>query len=170
MRCAAIAMVVLLAWIGGCAAEPMTHVSIVANGHKWSMELAMGDAAIQRGLMERTSLEPGTGMLFVFPKPTTRNFWMAWCVMPIDLVFLDARGRVVATWEMPVEPPIRDGESEQAYLQRMPPYSSRVPVRFAAEFPAGTIQDDGIKRGDLFDMDIAMLFEMEHRKSSGKSR
>ncbi len=166
MRCAAIAMVVLLASIGGCAAKPTTHVSIVVHGQKWSMELALGDAAIQRGLMGRTSLAPGSGMLFVFPKPTTRSFWMAWCIMPIDLVFLDARGRVVATWEMPVEPPIGDGESELAYLQRMPSYSSQVPVRFAAEFPAGTIQDDDIKRGDLFDMDIAMLFDIERRQSS----
>lgn len=164
MRSRAVALLLLLTSIASCAAEPMTHATIVVNGHRWAMELAMGDKAIQRGLMHRTSLPQGTGMLFVFPHPTTRSFWMAWCAMPIDLVFLDGRGRVVATWEMPVEPPLGDGESDAAYLQRMPSYPSRVPVRFAAEFPAGTIHDDGIKRGDLFGMDIGLLFETERRR------
>jgi len=158
-----IAALVLLAACVGCAVEPMTHTRIQVNGHTWTMELAMGEEAIQRGLMGRTSLPPHTGMLFVFPAATTHQFWMAWCVMPIDLVFLDGRGRVVATWEMPVEPPLQPEETEFAYLQRIPSYSSRVPVRFAAEFPAGTIRLEDIGRGDRFDMDIVGLLDAERR-------
>ncbi|MCH2136445.1 MAG: DUF192 domain-containing protein [Phycisphaerales bacterium] len=147
----------------GCA-EPMTHTSIVVNGKTWSMELAIGEADIRRGLMGRESLPPDTGMLFIFPRPDYHSFWMAWCVMPIDLVFLDGRGRVVATWEMPVEPPIEPGEPHDQYLARMTSYPSGVPVRFAAEFPAGTIESLHITRGDRFEMDIKDLLQLEQRR------
>jgi uncharacterized membrane protein (UPF0127 family) len=128
------------------------------------MELAVGDEAIAQGLMGRTTLPQRTGMLFVFPAATIRQFWMAWCVMPIDLVFLDGRGRVVATWEMPIEPPIRDSESQTAYLGRMPSYPSGVPVRFAAEFPAGTIVRESIARGNQFAMPIDALIELDRQR------
>lgn len=150
--------------LAGCSSQPSTHTTITVNGHPWTMELAMGDDAIRRGLMERASLPPQTGMLFIFPRPEYHQFWMAWCVMPIDLVFLDGRGRVVATWEMQVEPPMRPDESEEAYLLRMPSYPSGVPVRFAAEFPAGTIEGQRITRGDRFDMDVDGLLAMERSR------
>ena len=154
---------VLLLLPSGCAQPKPTHANIAFNGTTWSMELAIGDAAIQRGLMDRAALDEGSGMLFVFPRTELRSFWMAWCLMPIDLVFLDGRGRVVATHEMQTEPPKRDDEPDWAYFDRMTAYPSGVPVRFAAEFPAGTINAHGFKRGDKVELDIDNLLELEQR-------
>ena len=129
------------------------------------MEMALSDDEIERGLMGRQSLPPHTGMLFVFPDVRPRQFWMAWCVMPIDVVFMDGRGRIVATHAMPVEPPQQEGESDMAYLNRIPSWPSGVPVRFAAEFPQGTIDRLHLERGDKIELDIAHLLDLSKRRN-----
>lgn len=42
------------------------------------------------GLSHRTSLEPGTGMLFVFNTSGTYGFWMKDMQFPIDIIFIHA--------------------------------------------------------------------------------
>jgi uncharacterized membrane protein (UPF0127 family) len=158
------ALLLLLVHLCGCTSTPRTHASITVAGEAWIMELALGKDAIERGLMERDTLEPGTGMLFVFPDVRERQFWMAWCSMPIDVIFLDGRGRIVATHAMPLEPPQQPGEAQWAYLDRMPSYASGVPARFAVEFPAGTIERLALQRGDRVELDIERLLEDERRQ------
>ena len=154
-----LALTALAACMCSCATRPPTHTTIALDDHVWTMELAIGEDAIKQGLMHRDHLAEGTGMLFVFPRPEPRQFWMAWCVMDIDLAFLDAFGRIVAVHRMTVEPSKGEQESEFAYLNRMPSYPSGVPVRFAAEFPAGTIDRVGMKRGDKFTLDVRTLLD-----------
>ncbi len=160
-RCLALLLSTVL--LVSCAAPAPTTTTLRLGDTTWTMELAIGEAAIRNGLMGRTELAADEGMLFVFPRAEPRSFWMAWCVMPIDLVFLDGRGRVVALHEMVVEPPFAEGESNLAYLDRMPSYPSGVPVRFAAEFQAGTIQRLSINRGDKFELNIQPLLEQAAR-------
>ena len=156
-------LLLLLVHLFGCAQPPRTHATITVGGEIFTMELALGEAAIQRGLMERDTLAPGTGMLFVFPDVRERQFWMAWCIMPIDVIFLDGRGRIVATHAMPIEPPQRPDEAEWAYLSRLQSYPSGVPARFAAEFPPGTIERLNLQQGDKVELDIAALLKEERR-------
>ncbi len=59
-------------------------------------EIAADDASRMRGLMYRPWLAPGTGMLFLFDPPQHVSFWMKNTLIPLDIRYYDAAGRLVA--------------------------------------------------------------------------
>jgi uncharacterized membrane protein (UPF0127 family) len=118
--------------------------TIRIGGREWRLEVAADDATRSRGLGGREELPPDGGMIFIFPDAAPRAFWMAECLIPIDLIFLDRFGTILALHEMPTEPPRGEGESESAYHARLPMYASRRPAQFAIELPPGSIRSIGL--------------------------
>ena len=90
------------------------------GGESFAVEVADDAAERAQGLMFRESLDPGAGMLFVYEAPRRVSFWMKNTLIPLDMVFADAAGRVTAVHSMAVpldETPIDGGEGVRFVLE-----------------------------------------------------
>jgi len=153
-----LAVIVFLAGAGP-ATRPATEQVVIA-GETFRLEPAVTAKARQRGLGGRQKIEDHGGMLFVFPDVRRRSFYMKDCLVDIDIVFLDDRGRVTAVHAMVKEPPRRAGENVTAYERRLKRYPSRRPVRFAIELETGSIERLKLEPGRTIPLDLRRLKKM----------
>ena len=91
------------------------------------------------GLMNRTNLPTNTGMLFTFPNEADRTFWMKDTLIPLDILYFDAKQTLVSMYSM--TPCLQDPCTR---------YPSMYPIMYALEVPAGFIQQHSIQVGDTF--------------------
>jgi uncharacterized protein len=101
------------------------------------LEVAADPAARARGLMGRTSVPKGTGMVFLYPAEVTGGFWMKNTLVPLSVAFVAADGRVVSVAEMA---PCR--------TDPCPTYAPAGPYRYAVELAAGSFAAAGVGPGD----------------------
>lgn len=127
------------------------------HGQVFTLELAIDPDTRVKGLSYREQIPPDGGMLFVFPDPMPLSFVMRHCLVPIDIAFLDAAGRVLVVHEMAVEAPQQQGEADIDYENRLRRYDSRFPAQFALETAGGRLRTTGLKAGDLVRFDAAGL-------------
>ncbi len=102
--------------------------------HSVDVEVAATPEARTRGLMWRTELPAGQGMLFIFPDEEVQSFWMRNTLIPLDMIFIDSTGRIV-------------GVIERAAPRTLTSRSVGVPGRYVLEVPGGWSQTVGLKRG-----------------------
>jgi uncharacterized membrane protein (UPF0127 family) len=85
-----------------------------------AVEIADDSGERARGLMHRESLGRFAGMLFVYDAPRRPSFWMKNTLIPLDMIFADAAGRVTRVHPMAVPgdlAPIDGGPGVQFVLE-----------------------------------------------------
>lgn len=154
VRIAALGLVLVAVGVGawlavrgaGRGESPTMRATI--GGESFILEVAGDEAARERGLSGRGPLSPNRGMVFLFAEPRMHAFVMRGVASPLDLLYVDHDGRVVAIVTMAVEPPQGRDESDEQYLARLVAYISPRPVDVAIELAAGTAERLHLRTGD----------------------
>lgn len=110
---------------------------------KINVERADTPEKLASGLMNRPSLGKFSGMLFIFPDEKIREFWMKNTLIPLEIMFIDTKGRVNEITEMapcPID------------SQTCPAYISKSPARFAIEVNTGFSEQARIVEGDILEI------------------
>jgi uncharacterized membrane protein (UPF0127 family) len=102
---------------------------------KFDVEMALTPEQHQRGLMFRQKLGAHEGMLFDFVKEQLVSFWMANTLIPLDMLFIHADGRIARI----------HANAEPLSTRNI---DSDVPVRAVLEINGGAARLLGIKPGD----------------------
>lgn len=102
-----------------CGADVL-WLKTASGVQRLSVELADDPDERAKGLMYRPSLPSASGMLFVYEAPQRALFWMKNTLIPLDMIFADAEGRVLQVHEgaRPLdETPIDGGAGVQFVLE-----------------------------------------------------
>ena len=125
------------------APRPANTLVMLPDGSTVHVELATTEAQRNYGLMGRTKLPEGRGMLFVHQQEKPHAYWMYHCKIGLDIVWMDARHRIV---EMsPNTPPCR-GRSNTC-----PSYGGQEASMYVLELPVGDIARHHLKVGETVD-------------------
>lgn len=96
-------------------------------------EVAQTASQQATGMMFRTAMGTGEGMLFVNDEPGVRCFWMRNTLIPLSIAFIADDGTIVNVAEM-------QARSDDSHC-------SAKPVRFALEMPRGWFTKRGLAAG-----------------------
>lgn len=72
-----------------------TRTVTLPDGFRVAAEVVMTEPDMQRGLMYRSELEAGHGMLFVHGKSGRYPYWMANCKIALDIIWMASDRQVV---------------------------------------------------------------------------
>ena len=103
--------------------------------HQFNVEVASTPQERERGLMLRTSLPAESGMLFLYETPQPIAMWMKNTIIPLDMIFIDAWGKVNRI----------ESNAEPFSLDPIPSDGDVIGI---LEVNAGVAEKIGLKTGD----------------------
>jgi uncharacterized protein len=133
--------------LAGCAGKKdvadspnprLATASIKVGGAQLVVELARSEVERERGLMLRSSLQDGQGMLFIFDRDDRLAFWMKNTSLPLSLAYIASDGTIRQIAEL--------------VPQSLAPVQAERSVRFALEVPSGWFERAGVHVGDSVDL------------------
>lgn len=110
-------------------------VTLTLRGRRLVAEVASTPVQREIGLMNRFSLQPDHGMLFVFETAQPLAFWMKNTFIPLSVAFVDANGRIL--------------NIESMAPQDLATHWSQGAALYAIEMRQGWFLDHGIAAGDV---------------------
>ena len=145
--------------------EPLSETRVRLSGGDFttlvSVEVADTEGPRSRGLMCRSDVPEGTGMLFDLGGVTSGPFWMFNTYVPLDIIYFNFDGSVTGTAAM--LPCTRDGgEPESQWqarcIEESGDYAPGGTYTLALELPAGWLLSQGFTLSDLpDDMSVTVL-------------
>ncbi len=134
-RSIAITALMLMAGMAQAECSPDTlEVRGQGGVTRFTVEVADSNSERSQGLMFRESMPASAGMLFVYPNPRRASFWMDNTLIPLDMVFADAAGRVTRI-------------HENAKPKDRTPIDGGTGVQFVLEINGGLARRLGIAEG-----------------------
>lgn len=134
-----VALCLVLGSVAPAVADPLEKrdltIATAAGPQHFIVELARTPEQRQRGLMFRQDLAADAGMLFVYPSDGEVDMWMENTLLPLDMIFFAADGRITKVAERTV--PLSEAT-----------IGSDGPVRGVLEVNGGTASRLGIAVGD----------------------
>ena len=124
------------AW--GQAQFPQTPVQVIAadgSRHVFTVEVATSADQLAQGLMYRNKMAADAGMLFDFGTARSISMWMKNTLIPLDMVFIAADGRIA-------------GIAERTVPHSTATIASPGPVKAVLELNGGTASRLKLKAGD----------------------
>ncbi|MEX0807282.1 MAG: DUF192 domain-containing protein [Dongiaceae bacterium] len=122
------------AW-GNGAGDVVTITTASGEELQFVVEIARTSTERSLGLMHRDRLDPDQGMLFVYEAERIVTMWMRDTLIPLDMLFIGADGRIATIRERAVP------FSEEVI-------NSQGPVVAVLELNGGTVSRRGIAPGD----------------------
>jgi uncharacterized protein len=137
--CAILASALMVALVEAAPAsitfeESALTIDADDDSFEFQVEMAVSPAQRSQGLMFRESLDEDRGMLFDFGRPQVASMWMRNTYVPLDMLFIDAAGRItqIAANTQPLSDTV---------------VASREPVRAVLELRGGVSAKLGIEPG-----------------------
>jgi len=116
------------------AAAELATTTLNIGTHKLTAEVATTPAQMQTGLMNRFSLKPDHGMLFVYDRPAPLSFWMHNTFIALSIAFISADGTILNIEDM--QPQTDDS------------HWSKGAAQYALEMKKGWFAERGIVAGN----------------------
>jgi uncharacterized membrane protein (UPF0127 family) len=137
MRRLALLLLVLLAACGGEEGDKLV-IDTGEGDVEVPVEVADSRGERQVGLMNRESLPEDSGMVFLFPEPTTGGFWMKNTLIPLSIAFYGRDGTIVRILDM-----------DPCRADPCPIYEPGVAYTAALEVNQGAFARWGVSEGDV---------------------
>lgn len=118
--------------------QTLPTIELTLGGEAFTLMVANDDEERATGLMYRRELGANEGMLFVFPDRDWRGFWMRNTHVPLDILFLDEKARILNI------------EAGQPYSERSVRSAGR--CQYVIEIARGRSRELGLGRGDVIDL------------------
>lgn len=128
------------------APRPANTLVMLPDGSTVRVELATTEKEREYGLMGRTRLPEGRGMLFVHDEPGRYGYWMYDCKIGLDIVWMNQNHEIV---EMSPDTPPCTGRANTC-----PTYGGKQTSLYVLELPVGDIQKHKLAVGERIEFQL----------------
>jgi uncharacterized protein len=113
--------------------KTLNQVKININNQNYFLEVASTPKQREIGLSNRQSICANCGMLFIFPREDDHSFWMKDTYIPLDVIWLDKKHKVVKIATL------LETNSQKAYIAK---------AKYVIELNANEVFKHDLKVGD----------------------